>query len=244
MRLAIITPYYKESLSMLRRCSDSVAAQTYTNVHQIFVSDGVPNDDIDAFPNSTHIRVPNHNDYGDTPRMMGALHAVNRGYDGIVFLDADNWFERQHLELMLKAATSKGVSVATATRVLWTPEGATLGVCTECDGVKHVDTNCFLLLKDAFKHLGFWGFKDPNMAIVGDHMFWHHLLELGVPHAHVAAPTVNYVTNFAVHWLRANQQPPSNSKVSVKLPDGRTTQIDYALYRQITAVDTTAAAAG
>lgn len=233
MRLAVITPYYKEPLEMLRRCADSVRAQTFPNIQHIFVSDGAPNDAIDSFENSTHIRVPNHADYGDTPRLMGALHAVNRGFDGVAFLDADNWYEPQHLELLLKEAITAGAPVATATRTLWTEEGRSLGVCTECDGENHVDTNCFLILHHAFKYLGGWGFKDRNLSISGDQVFWRSLLAAGVAHVHCKTPTVNYTTNFAAHWLRLGETPPSRSKVNVRLPDESTTQISYSLWLKL-----------
>lgn len=233
MRLAVITPYYKEPTAMLRRCADSVAAQTLGNVQQIFVSDGVPNEEVDGFENVVHIRLPNHADYGDTPRAVGALHAVNRDFDGVAFLDADNWFEAQHLELLVRAAINAGVPVATATRSLWTEEGRVLGVCPENDGKTHVDTNCFLILRPAFRHLGAWGFKDRNDSISGDRIFWRTLLAAGVGHVHCPRPTVNYTTNFAAHYVMTGQTPPPDSKVSVRLPDGATTQIPYTLWLKL-----------
>lgn len=235
MRLAVITPYYKEPIEMLRRCAGSVAAQTLPGVQHIFVSDGVPNEAVDSFPNAIHIRVPNHGDYGDTPRLMGALHAANRGFDGIAFLDADNWYESRHLELLLSRAVSAGVPIATATRTLWSDEGRSLGICTENDGVNHVDTNCFLILQSAYRLLGSWGFKDRNLSITGDQVFWRELLAAGVGHVHCPTPTVNYTTNFAAHWLRLGEAPPAGSKVNVRLPDGSTTQISYALFTKLTA---------
>lgn len=234
MRLAVITPYYKEPPDMLRRCAGSVAAQTLPNVEQIFVSDGVPCDEVDGFANAIHIRVPNHADYGDTPRVMGALHAVNRGYDGIAFLDADNWYEPQHLELLLRGAIGASVPISTATRTLWSEAGEPLGVCTESDGENHVDTNCYLILRPAYPHLSVWGFKDRNLSITGDQVFWRALLDAGVGHVHCRTPTVNYTTNFAAHWLRRGETPPAQSKVNVRLPDGATTQITYALWQKLT----------
>jgi glycosyltransferase involved in cell wall biosynthesis len=233
MRIAVITPYYKETEATLRRCADSVAAQTLSHVDQIFVSDGHPRDVVDTFPNAVHIRVPNHDDYGDTPRAIGALHAVNRGYDAVAFLDADNWYEPQHLELLAREAVTHGVPVATATRTLWSEEGEPLGVCTECDGDIHVDTNCFLILSPAYRVLSAWGFKDRNNSISGDRIFWRAIKDAGLGRVRCASPTVNYTTNFAAHWVRIGRTPPSTAKVSVRLPDGVTTQISFALWRQM-----------
>lgn len=219
---------------MLKRCASSVSAQTLPNITQIFVSDGEPNNEVDSFADATHIRVPNHADYGDTPRIIGALHAVNRGFDGVAFLDADNWYEPQHLEVLAREAIKANVPVATATRTLWSDEGRDLGICTECDGEAHVDTNCFLILRPAFQHLAAWGFKDRNLSVSGDRIFWRALLAAGVGHVHCRTPTVNYTTNFAAHWVRRGEAPPADSKVSVRLPDGTTTQISYALWAKLT----------
>lgn len=233
MRLAVITPYYKEPVEMLRRCADSVAAQSLGAVDHIFVSDGFPNEAVEGFAGVTHIRVPNHADYGDTPRAIGALHAVSRGYDGLAFLDADNWYEPQHLELLLREALGMRTPIATATRTLWSEDGEGLGVCTESDGENHVDTNCFLILRPAYKLLGAWGYKDPNLSITGDLVFWRAVKEAAVGHAHCRTPTVNYTTHFAAHWLRLGATPPPNAKVNVRLPDGTATQIRYDVWLKL-----------
>jgi glycosyltransferase involved in cell wall biosynthesis len=233
MRIAVVTPYYKEATGMLQRCASSVAEQTLGKPDQIFVSDGFPNEDVNALPGAIHIRVPNHADYGDTPRAIGALHAVNRGYDAIAFLDADNWYEPQHLELLLRNAQAAGAPVSTASRTLWSEDGEALGPCTESDGVNHVDTNCFLVLQPAYKLLGAWGFKDPDLSIHGDLVFWRAVKAAGVGHVHCATPTVNYTTNFAAHWLRLGATPPPTSKVNVRLPNGMATQISYALWTKL-----------
>ena len=235
MRLAVITPYYKEPIELLRRCYYSVRAQTFPNVLHIFVSDGFPNEAVDAFPDIVHIRVPNHADYGDTPRMIGAAHAVNRGYDGVAFLDADNWYEPEHLERMLRRALERQVPVATATRTLWTEHGRCLGVCTENDGESHVDTNCFLILWPAFHTLGVWGFKNRALSMSGDRIFWKAVRDAGLGHAHCAAPTVNYTTTFAAHYLRIGETPPPESRLFVSLPDGTATAITYAQWQQLNA---------
>lgn len=236
MRIAVITPYYKEPTALIRRCYDSVRAQTMGAVTQVFVSDGFPNEEVEALPDVVHIRVPNHADYGDTPRLIGAAHATNRGYDAVAFLDADNWYEPDHLESLLRLALSQRVPVATATRILWTEEGRSLGVCTECDGVSHVDTNCFLVLSPAFRVLGAWGFKDRNLAVTGDRIFFQAVRDSGLGHAHCQRPTVNYVTCFAAHYVRCGETPPPSSKLSVQLPDGTTTQITYAQWQRAQAM--------
>jgi hypothetical protein len=61
------------------------------------VSDGFPQDWLDS-ANVRHIRLGRpHNDAGNTPRGLGALLAVSEGYDGIGLLDADNWYDEDHI---------------------------------------------------------------------------------------------------------------------------------------------------
>jgi len=45
MKVAVITPYFKESLDILQKCHESLKKQTYPSVHTIF-ADGFPNDEI------------------------------------------------------------------------------------------------------------------------------------------------------------------------------------------------------
>jgi glycosyltransferase involved in cell wall biosynthesis len=237
MRLAVITPYYKESIDLIRRCYDSVRAQSFQDVLHVFVSDGVPNEAVEALPGVVHIRLPNHADYGDTPRMVGAAHAANRGYDGIAFLDADNWYEPDHLERLLRLAVERKAAVATATRKLWTEDGRLLGVCPECDGVTHVDTNCFLILSPAYDVLGAWGFKsaaNTELGMSGDRIFWRKIKSSGLTCAHCTVPTVNYTTTFAAHYVLCGELPPADARVFVRLPDGTATQITFEQWRRAT----------
>lgn len=232
MHIGVVTPYYKEPIETIRRCHESVRAQTFPNLTHILVSDGVPNDEVDQLPGVVHIRVPNHADYGDTPRMIGAAHAVNRGYDGVAFLDADNWYEPDHIEELARLMYTAQAPVVTATRILWTEDGRSLGVCTECDGVDHVDTNCFLVMRGAFHLLGIWGFKDRSLSISGDRIFWQAVRDSGLRYAHCAKPTVNYTTTFAAHYLRSGETPPPGSKVSVRMPDGSPAQITFEQWQR------------
>src|SRR6185437_7277399 len=66
-RPIVITPYYKEDPSLLRRCMESVRNQTVPTEH-FMVADGHPQDWIDAEP-VRHLKLDrSHRDYGNTPR--------------------------------------------------------------------------------------------------------------------------------------------------------------------------------
>src|SRR5271170_4341899 len=99
-RIAVITPYYKEPLAMLRHCHESVLAQDVGADH-FLIADGFPSVDFtDA--HVKHIALPHaHSDNGNTPRGVGSLLADAEGYDFIAFLDADNWFHPGHLSSLI-----------------------------------------------------------------------------------------------------------------------------------------------
>jgi hypothetical protein len=52
------------------------------------VADGFPVSEVDSWAGVVHIKIPNHADYGDTPRGVGAASAAANGFDAICFLDA------------------------------------------------------------------------------------------------------------------------------------------------------------
>ncbi len=211
MRVAVVTPYYKEPLEVLKRCHDSVRAQIHHKAEHILVADGHPRPELDAW-DAQHISIPASDDCGDTPRLVGAVIASTSGVDAIAFLDADNWFEPDHLATLVTMHELTGHPIVTATRFLRRLDGGPLGVCTESDGQAFTDTNCYLLMRPAFHLLGAWGFKERGAAALGDRVFWRAVVRSGLARAHSTTPTVNYVTSFAGHYLAHGETPPPESK--------------------------------
>lgn len=216
MRVAVITPYYKESTAFLQRCHDSILAQTEGDVTHFMISDGFPNPIVDTWDKTVHIKLPNHADYGDTPRAIGGLSAANMGFDAITLLDADNWFEPNHIAELANLQRETGVQIVTGTRYLRRPDESIMAVCHESDGEAFNDTNCYLIMRSAFRAFSAWGFKDPRQGIIGDRIFWQTLLKMNVTRAHCSTPTVNYATTFATHYLQNKETPPPGSKVIAK----------------------------
>ena len=82
LRVAVVTPYAREDLAMLRRCHDSVASQTYACRH-FMVADGIAHGELDAWP-IEHLRLAQtHGDFGDTPRATGGEAAAAAGFDAV-----------------------------------------------------------------------------------------------------------------------------------------------------------------
>jgi glycosyltransferase involved in cell wall biosynthesis len=232
MRVAVLTPYHKESLDVLKRCHDSVVNQTHADVVHFMVADGHAIDEIDTWEKIEHIKLPNqHADYGDTPRCIGALSISAQGFDAITLLDADNWFEPNHIETLLKMQRDTGAQVVTGTRTLRRPDESILAVDTESDGVHFNDTNCYLMMKPTFVAFSSWGFKDTKEGIIGDRYFWETVQRMGYTRAHCTIPTTNYVTTFAYHYEKHGETPPDWSKVIARLPgDTHNTMYNYVDY--------------
>ena len=213
LKIAVITPYYQESVELLKRCHQSVLAQG-DHVTHIFVSDGNPQNELDQW-DCIHIKLPmSLNDYGDTPRGIGASIASAQQYDGICFLDADNWYEPQHISIIRQLFTEHQTPVISVSRNLYLKEnGQLLGVCPENDGINFVDTSCYFFHKDAFDVCRHWLFKTSGMGIIDDRIIWAEVLRRNLKRCHSHLPTVNYVTDFSVHYEYFGLIPPPHSRV-------------------------------
>src|SRR5262249_19239467 len=146
LRVAVITPYYREPTEVLRHCHESVLRQTFPCTH-LMAADGHPREDVSRWA-VEHIILPGpHHDCGNTARGLRALSAMNRGYDAVAFLDADNWYHPDHIESMVDLHRRTGAAVCTASRTIHRADGSLM--CAggeESDGESHVDTSCFFIL--------------------------------------------------------------------------------------------------
>src|SRR5438094_10408213 len=118
MKIAVITPVYRTPRPWLLQCLASVRGQTMPCTHFV-VSDGDPSLQDVNLPGTELIRLPSpHGDYGNAARAIGSVAAIARSFDGVAYLDADNWFEADHLEQMLRLHERTGAAVCTAARNL------------------------------------------------------------------------------------------------------------------------------
>jgi cellulose synthase/poly-beta-1,6-N-acetylglucosamine synthase-like glycosyltransferase len=215
MKVAVVTPYYKESINVLNNCKASVFNQTYKEVQHYMVADGHPKKEISNSIN--HISLPRCDDYGDTPRLVGCAVADAQGADAILLLDADCWLDADHIARMVYVMVEKDVSVVTCPRKLWRMDGTYMGVDKESDGEHFNDTNCYLVRRDAFHLFRAWGLKDKKLAIVDDRVFWATVLSHKVSMARNKKATVNYPTSFAFHYTQRNEKVPVGAKVILQV---------------------------
>lgn len=218
LRVAVVTPYYREPDDILEACLASVRAQTHPATH-ILVADGHRSPLVDARPAHPthpvqHIVLPQaHGDFGSTPRAIGSLSAVAQGFDAIAYLDADNWYEPDHVQSMVDLHRQSGAVVCVASRALHRLDGSLLDAAGEAsDGKTHVDTNCLFLTSAAFRAASLWGLVPSALRAIDDRLVWTAIRGLGVRIARRLPPTVHYRTAFAVHYAERGEPPPTGAK--------------------------------
>jgi hypothetical protein len=213
-RFAVITPYYKEERSVLERSMASVRGQTLKADH-FLVADGFPQEWIDA-EGVRHIKLDlAHGDYGNVARGTAALLAAAEGYDGIGFLDADNWFDSDHVEACVAAGGGAApADIVWAKRRYVRPDGSPLPA-REDEG--HVDTNCYWFQRGSYHLLHYWVTMPQELSCFGDRVFQRLVRERSLAIANVAEPTVNYLCLWESVYRAIGETPPPGAKPNLKL---------------------------
>lgn len=189
--VAVITPYYGESLEILEQCHRSVREQTYPCLH-ILVADGQPYTVLESWQ-AHHLVLPwSHHDIGSTPRLIGSYHAIGLGVEAVAFLDADNWYEATHIAELMDCHQRTGAAFLSSGRMLCQPDGTPLGACPNTDPDNFIDTSCMLFTEKAFHLLHHWVLMPPYAHLIGDRVMLHHIRSSGLPRHHHPVTTVNY----------------------------------------------------
>jgi predicted O-linked N-acetylglucosamine transferase (SPINDLY family) len=216
LKIAIITPYYKESDDLLRRCIESVAFQNYPCDH-FLISDGHPKEWIDS-EKVRHIKLGiSHSDYGNTPRGIGAQLAVSEEYDAIAFLDADNWFDINHIEECLNSVVDKYNNWLDCDYVIAQRRfrREDLSILNINDEPNHIDTNCYLFLPGSFFLLPTWNMIPKVLSSVGDRVFQKLIFDYNLTYVKNKLITVNYLDLWASHYKILGEKIPINAKENV-----------------------------
>ena len=208
---AIITPYHSESLEVLRRCHESCLRQTVPARH-VMVADGKPRQALDAW-DLEHLILPRaHGDYGNTPRGIGALSAINQGYNPILFLDADNWYAEDHVEQALACKQANPDSdVVASSRHLVLPDGTLVAPDQEDTNKQHIDTSCMTFYESSFFLLPFWCTMTKPLAVLGDRAMMTAMRQHKLKISWTDKQTLFYSTNYRHHYKRAGQEPPAET---------------------------------
>ena len=205
-KIAVVTPYHSESAETLLKCMRSVQEQTIPCLHYLVADcEG----QLAAHWAHRHIILgESHHDYGNTPRAIGAMLAISEGADAVCFLDADNTYDPDHIETCLAVAQANpDLDYIAAKRRILLPDGTFV---TDEEEPGHVDSSCFFLLPGAFYAVPQQALQPKELAIVGDRFFLQRLH--GLKSAPTGKPTVNYTSNWAIHYQMAGRQAPFDAK--------------------------------
>ncbi len=122
--VSIIVPVYKVE-AYIRECLDSVLAQNYTNWECICVNDGSPDNSqaiLDEYAaRDARFRVFRKVNGGVSSARNVGLNAMRGDY--FTFLDADDLYKPQALELYMRLATQHDADVVEASAYLFSTDG-------------------------------------------------------------------------------------------------------------------------
>jgi glycosyltransferase involved in cell wall biosynthesis len=212
MKIGVVTPVYQTPRPWLSQCLAGVRAQTVPCTH-FLVNDGDDSLCATDFPEAEFLQLPRpHADNGNAARAVGSVSAIARGFDAIAYLDADNWFETDHLQRLVELHQRTGAAVCTAARNLVDLEGRLLGRCPEVDGEKFADTSSLFFTRAAFGLVAVWYRMPHALTPICDRVVWKAVLEGGYSRAHSNAATVNFRTGYRAHYTHFGKTPPSGSK--------------------------------
>lgn len=216
-RYCVVTPYYQETRPILERCVRSVAAQTVA-VDHLMVADGHPQEWLDGEP-VRHLRLDrSHGDFGNAARGLGAMLAVAEKYDAIAFLDADNWYDPDHVETCLAAAATSPnrPDFVAAQRHFVRPDESIMPLMPHDQPfTKRIDTNCYFFLPMSYHVISRWCTIPREMSQHGDELFSHVCLAEKLSFALTDHRTVNYTCLFETCYQFINEPPPPGAKPPV-----------------------------
>lgn len=219
MKVAVITPYHTEPLEMLERAHRSVVAQTHPCTHYM-VADGHPQKEVDGW-NARHITLPvAHHNNGNTPRAIGSLDAIGDGFDAIAYLDADNWFEPDHISHLVTCHNETGAAMVSSGRVIHGMDGEILLPDGEQrDGDMTADTSTLLFTRAAFAVLPLWGTMPDELGPNCDRYIFKGAQALGCQHHHSGRITMHFTSRYGPHYLTAGLSVPPEATAMHAMKD-------------------------
>ena len=213
-KIAVITPYYKESDDILLQCHESILKQNGEfDLKHFMIADGHPNEEALSWDCNHTTLETSHSDNGNTPRAIGCLLAKNENYDFITFLDADNWYHEDHISSLMQTFRDRRRRVITSFRTYHLPDGTYLDITEPSeDSLLHVDTSCILLHKSAFHINDLWGKMPKPLSPICDRVFMAGIRHKQLGFTSTKQRSVAFRTQYAYHYRKAGLIPPFEVK--------------------------------
>lgn len=206
-RPAVITPFHRNDVQKLARCHSSVLRQTLS-AHHILVGDGVSIAQ-SMFPDAEIIALgANHSDNGNTPRALGALVAASRGFFPIFFLDVDNWYRDDHIQVAIETANQfPDVDIVISRRSVVLDDGYELGMVPEDDRKDFADTSCYCFFPSTYNLLHCWALMPKVLSPICDRVMFRTLQAQSVKFAWTGLPTCFFESHYSSHYYLAKRAP-------------------------------------
>ena len=219
MKIAVITPYFQESLSTLQRCHQSVLNQSELCTH-FLVADGPQRPELLSWECRNIALGRSHHDNGNTPRGIGSICAMNEGFDCIMFLDADNWYEADHAISVLYTQSVSGADVIFSGRHIVFPNGEFIEADDPEDLDKsHVDTSCMSVFSSAYRSLSNWCLMPQELGPWCDRIMFA-LFQNEFRCEWTGHKSVNFETWYTGHFELAGKEiPPDAKKLTILASD-------------------------
>ena len=182
--ISVITPTWQRFMLLTTRCVPSVQAQQYTPVEHVIVSDG-PDERLAGVPGvrflPAHEPAPNR---GIRARRHGV--SVARG-DLIAYLDDDNAWSFNHLNLLAAALDETGADFAYSQALCTEPHGYRWTIGCEPPMYSQIDTSMIVHRRELLDVANWETSAGPaDWALVARWM------DAGAKWVHVPAVTVDY----------------------------------------------------
>jgi glycosyltransferase involved in cell wall biosynthesis len=211
VKVAIVTPYHRESEAILRQCHNSVLAQDYPCEH-IMVADGHARAAVNDWQ-CHHITLPrSHGDNGNTPRTIGSLYAINQGFDAIAYCDADNWYRADHIDSLVAMHRQDNAPVCASGRSIHRLDGSKMADLEKHDSRSHIDTSCLFLTRAAFHLCSLWALMPQMLSPICDRIFYSALVGGNFQIAYTGLPTLAFRSQYARHYKSVGESPPDGAK--------------------------------
>ncbi len=151
-------------------------------------------------------------DFGDTPRAVGSFHAVGLGYDAIAYLDADNWFDPEHIASLVTLYLQTNAAVVTSRRAFVRIDGSYMAECTASDGDSFSDTNCLFITRagsECCRDGPLWIERFTPLTI---RVIWRAIKQQGYSLAHTGRASVAYRARLPNFYTDLGETPPLEAK--------------------------------